>query len=48
MDLVLRLVKRKDFNNVMQGIMMEEIKSVMEYMEDDKAPVPDGFNAKFI
>ena len=27
---------------------MEQITSVMEYMEDDKAPGPNGFNAKFI
>ena len=35
MDLVPKLVKRKDNNSLMQGIMIEELKSVMEDMEED-------------
>ena len=48
MDLVPRLVKRKDSINLMQRITIEEIKYVVEDMEDDKALGPDGFNANFI
>ena len=48
MDLVPRIVKRKDNVSLMQRITMEEIKAVVDDMEDDKAPGPDGFNVNFI
>ena len=48
MDLVPRLVKRKDNINLMQRITIEEIKYVVEDMEDDKPLGLDGFNANFI
>ena len=48
MELVPRLVKRKDNNALMQRITLEELKVVVENMEEQKAPGPEGFNAKFI
>ena len=48
MELVPKLVKRKDKNTLMQRITIEELKSVVEETEEEKAPVPDGFNANFI
>ena len=48
MELVPRIVKRKDNERLTQRVMMEEIKDVVYDMEDDKAPGPDGFNANFI
>ena len=48
MELVPKLVKRKDNSDLMQRIMLFELKTVMEGMEEDKEPCPDGFNARFI
>ena len=44
MELVPRIVKRKDNERLTQRVMMEETKEVV----DDKAPGPDGFNTNFI
>ena len=38
LDLVPRLVKIKDNKNLTQRIMLEELKSIVEDMEEDKAP----------
>ena len=46
MDLVPKLVKRKENNDLMQMIKLADMKSVMEGMEEDKAPGPDGFECK--
>ena len=43
-----RLIKSKDNNALMQRITLEELKVVLENMEEDRAPGPDGFNAKFV
>ena len=48
MDLVPRMVKRKENNNMMQRITIEELKSVVEDIEEDKALCPGGFNERFI
>ena len=48
MDLVPRLVKKKDDNIFTQRITLEELKSIVEDMEEDKSPGPDGFSASFI
>jgi len=48
MELVPRLIKSKDNNALMQRITLEELKVVLENMEEDKAPGPHGFNAKFV
>ena len=48
MELVPRLIKSKDNNALMQRITLEELKVVLENMEEDRAPGPDGFNAKFV
>ena len=44
MDLVPKLVKRKDNNTLMQKITLDELKTVVEDMEEDKAPGPDIIN----
>ena len=48
MELVPRIVKRKDNERLIQRVTMEEIKDVVDDMEDDKALGPDGFNVNFI
>ena len=48
MDLVPKLVKSKDNKALMQRIALEELKIVMEDMEEDKALGSSDFNAKFI
>ena len=48
MDLVPKLVKIKDNNSRMQRITIDDLKTVVEDMEEDKAPGPDKFNARFI
>ena len=42
MDLVPKLVKRKENNDPMQRIKLDEPKSVMDDMEEDKVLGPDG------
>ena len=48
MNLVPMMVERKDNIELMQRFTIEELKMVMEEMEEDRAPGPDGFNARFI
>ena len=48
LDLVPIIVKNKDNIKLIKRITMEELKSVMDDMKDDKAPGLDGFNASFI
>ena len=48
MNMVPMMVERKDNIKIMQRITIEELKMVMEEMEEDKAPGPDGFNARFV
>ena len=48
LDLVPKLVKEKDNINLTKRITLEELKEVVDDMEDDKAPGSDGFNANFI
>ena len=48
MDLVPKLVKRKDNNVVMQRIILDELKTFMEDMEEDKAPGSGGFSVRFV
>ena len=48
MNLVPMMVERKDNIKLMQRITIEELKTVMEEMEEDKAPGLDGFNARFV
>ena len=48
MELMLKLVKIKDNNDLMQRITLAELKSFMEGMEEDKALGPYEFNARFV
>ena len=48
LDLVPRLVNRKDNKNLTQRITLEELNSEVEDMEEDKALGPDRFSARFI
>ena len=48
MDLVPKLVKRKDNNTPMQRITLDELKTIVEDMEEDKALGSNGFNARFV
>ena len=48
MELVPKMVKRKDNNTLMQRITIEELKYVVEEMEEEKTPGSDRFNSKFI
>ena len=48
LNLVPNAVKIKDNDFLKQPITMDEIKKVVDGMEDDRAPGPDGYNANFI
>ena len=48
MDLVPTLLQRTDNINLCKPIMLEELKAVVEDMEEDKALGLDGFSARFI
>ena len=48
MELVPKSVKTKDNNRLTQSITMEEIKDVVDDMEEDRALGPDGYNVNFI
>ena len=48
LELVPKLVKRNDNIKLIKGITLEELKEVVDDMEDDKAPGLDGFNPSFI
>ena len=48
LELIPNLVKRNENNGLMQRITLTEQKSVVESMEEHKAPGLDGFNAKFV
>ena len=48
LNLVPSIVKSKENDNLKKGIMLEEIKDVVDNMEEDRAPGPDGFNVNFI
>ena len=47
MNLVPMIVETKDDIKLKQRITIEELKTSMEEMEEDNAPGPDGFNARF-
>ena len=48
LNLVPNAIKNKDNDTLKQMIMLEEIKKVVDGMEDDRAPGLDGYNANFI
>ena len=48
MNLVPMMVERKDNIELMQRFTIEELKTVIEEMEEDRAPGPDRFNARFV
>ena len=48
LSLVPRVMKNKDNEILIKSVIMDEIKKVVDGMEDDRAPGPDGFNATFI
>ena len=48
MNLDPMMVERRNNIDLIQRITIEELKTVMEEMEEDKAPGPRGFNARFI
>jgi len=48
LNLVPNAIKSKDNDALKQVVTLEEIKQVVDNMEDDRAPGPDGFNVNFI
>ena len=48
MNMVPMMVERKDNIKLTQRIMIEELKTTVEEMEEYKAPGPDDFNASFV
>ena len=48
LNLVPSAVKNKDNDILKQLITLDEIKNVVDGMEDDRAPGPDGYNVNFI
>ena len=48
MRLIPNAIKNSDNKALNQSITMDEIKRVVDGMEDDRSPGPDGFNANFI
>ena len=48
LNLVPNTIKNNDNEILIQIITMDEIKKVVDGMEDDRAPGPDGYNANFI
>ena len=48
LNLIPSAVKNIDNESLKQPITMEEIKLVVDSMEEDRAPGPDGYNVNFI
>ena len=48
LNLVPNAINNSDNEALTQSITMEEIRMVVDGMEDDRAPGPDGYNANFI
>ena len=48
LNLVPNAIKNNDNEILIQSITMDEIKKVVDGMEDDRAPGPYGYNANFI
>ena len=48
MDLIPKIIRKKDNKRLVKRIRIEELKDVVHDMKDDKSSSPDGFNATFI
>ena len=48
LNLIPSAVTNNDNENLKELVTLTEIKNVVDNMEDDRAPGPDGFNVNFI
>ena len=48
LQLIPSAINYNDNESLKQSITMEEIKLVVDSMEEDRAPGPDGYNVNFI